>query len=230
MAQVAPTQRLTIASSRQAFQLAYRTKEIKPCNRGGACIFDPSMKNLLLIKSTVSGKWGLPKGIRDRHKDKTDLMTCIRETREEIGYDIELATPLLPSIIVEDAKIYGLVVSMDTPFKKQTKEIADIRWISIEALQNEIKNNAEIFTRMLKLFVQKRRMTTLYNKIMVYKENYEVIKGQMNIYLHRILKSFNIIYKKSYDKYYEIYMRINRLYPGVFTEGDLIEYISHMKF
>lgn len=212
----------TLNLSPKDFSVAYSNESITSCNRGGTAIFTSDMESLLLVKSVVSGKWGLPKGIRDPVKDKNDLITALRETGEETGFNVQLATPLLPSIVVEDAKIYGLILSKTTLFRPEEKEISKIEWFNITYLTECTKKKNDEFTRMLRVFILRKKMSRLQNKMGTYKTNYTMVEGIINNDIYKMLTCIDASKKSILQKAYEKYIYIHKTYPGVFSQNDII--------
>jgi 8-oxo-dGTP pyrophosphatase MutT (NUDIX family) len=218
----------TFNISRKDFAAAYNKSIIISCNRGGTAIFTSNMEALLLVKSKVSGKWGLPKGIRDHVTDKNDLITALRETSEETGINVSLATPLLPSIVVEDAKIYGLILPKTTLFQPEAKEISEIMWFTIDHLIDRMKTKCNEFTRMLRVFVLRKKMSRLQHKMYGYKENYTMVKGVLNSDIHKMLSTIDSTRKNMIQKAYDKYVCIHKKYPGVFSQNDVITCIRSL--
>lgn len=52
----------------------------------GAAIFNENLSKILLVKGTESDSWSFPRG--KISKDEDDVACCIREVKEEIGFDI----------------------------------------------------------------------------------------------------------------------------------------------
>lgn len=98
----------------------------------GAAIFNRKLNKLLLVKGTESDSWSFPRG--KISKDEDDIECCIREVKEEIGFDI---TDYIDSnqfvernIQMKNYKIYLVKdVPEDFDFKPQVRnEIDKIEW------------------------------------------------------------------------------------------------------
>nr|2JVB_A Chain A, mRNA-decapping enzyme subunit 2 [Saccharomyces cerevisiae] len=52
----------------------------------GAAIFNENLSKILLVQGTESDSWSFPRG--KISKDENDIDCCIREVKEEIGFDL----------------------------------------------------------------------------------------------------------------------------------------------
>ena len=91
---------------------------------------------VLLVRHSYRDAWGVPGGLLKRHEEPTDA--AVRETREEIGLDIELTGEAAVVTLVELQQIDHVFVArcsdvhaVPTPC---SPEILDVRWFPIGAL------------------------------------------------------------------------------------------------
>ena len=90
-----------------------------------------------------SGHMGLPGGRRDSG-DGGDLQTAVRETREELGLDLESTAELLGSLDDIQASANGLVIDLvvsafvflvgASPSLRLNDEVAEALWVPISVL------------------------------------------------------------------------------------------------
>lgn len=214
--------------SRKDFSAAYTRFIRTHCNRGGTAIFNVELDAILLVKSIASGKWGLPKGLYDTSVDKGDLSTAIRETEEEIGVLIRLVVPLLPSIIVEDAKIYGVILPVTTKLALEAKEISEAKWFYLNYLTDSTKDKGLAYTRMLRVFIQRKKMLRLQMKVNIYKNNYINTKGVFNDEVSEVLKNVEKAKGSILHKAYNKFVMIQSKYPTVFSQNDILACIRYI--
>ncbi|KAM7533800.1 hypothetical protein Aperf_G00000110526 [Anoplocephala perfoliata] len=108
---------------------------------GCALIIDESFKYCLLLKGFWSKLWQLPGGKVETGESYTDC--AIRETREEVGFDISSKVDESLSVYMagppRNVTTYIIEgVAFNTPFKALTKgEVDTIRWYEISRLPTE---------------------------------------------------------------------------------------------
>ncbi|KAM7533791.1 hypothetical protein Aperf_G00000110629 [Anoplocephala perfoliata] len=108
---------------------------------GCALIIDESFKYCLLLKGFWSKLWQLPGGKVETGESYTDC--AIRETREEVGFDISSKVDESLSVYMagppRNVTTYIIEgVPFNTPFKALTKgEVDPIRWYEISRLPTE---------------------------------------------------------------------------------------------
>lgn len=112
----------------------------------GAAIFNQNMTKILLVKGTESDSWSFPRG--KISKDEDDINCCIREVKEEIGFDL---TEYLDEDQFIERNISGknykifLVnnIPEDTVFKPLARnEIEKIQWFDFKKVSRALfKNN-----------------------------------------------------------------------------------------
>lgn len=94
----------------------------------------------VLIIKQKSGIYGFPKGHME--KDETEVLTAIREIKEETNIDIEIKEDLRFSIsylINENIKkevVYFIGHPKNNDIKIQEDELISAEWISIEEVEN----------------------------------------------------------------------------------------------
>ena len=104
----------------------------------GAAIFNENLNKILLVKGTESDSWSFPRG--KISKDEDDVACCIREVKEEIGFDltdyINDYQFIERNITGKNYKIYLVKgVSENTVFKPQARnEIEKIQWFDFKKL------------------------------------------------------------------------------------------------
>ena len=104
----------------------------------GAAIFNENLNKILLVKGTESDSWSFPRG--KISKDEDDVACCIREVKEEIGFDltdyINDYQFIERNITGKNYKIYLVKgVSENTVFKPQARnEIEKIQWFDFKKI------------------------------------------------------------------------------------------------
>ncbi|CCF60271.1 hypothetical protein KAFR_0J02070 [Kazachstania africana CBS 2517] len=112
----------------------------------GAAIFNESLNKILLVKGTESDSWSFPRG--KISKDESDLDCCIREVKEEIGFDltdyIDEDKFVERSISGKNYKIFLIKnVSEDFVFKPQVRnEIDKIQWFDFKKINKMVHKNS----------------------------------------------------------------------------------------
>lgn len=111
----------------------------------GAAIFNRSMSKILLVKGTESDSWSFPRG--KISKDEDDVQCCVREVKEEIGFDISEYIDedqfIERNISGKNYKIFIVRdVPEDTPFKPLVRnEIEEIQWMDFKKVSRSIFKN-----------------------------------------------------------------------------------------
>lgn len=206
----------------------YKTKTDSYNDRGGTGIYNDKLDKILLVKGIVSKRWGFPKGIRNKNVNETDFAAALRETSEEIDFTINLMIPILPSITVDDATIYGICVPETTIFKAEEKEILAVDWFNIATLSTLMKKNSTMFTKMVKTFINGPKCNILKNKVNIFRENYIPINGIFNLPLEKHINTASKINIDPMITSYNIYYLIKMTYPGVFNDMEIISLIRKM--
>lgn len=114
------------------------TKELdreKSCG----CIILKGDKVLLIGARDDDGKlfWAFPKGHQD--EGETDIETAIRETKEEIGLDVEIIDdePIKTGHLVHGGTAYKDILlfiarPLNNEFKLQVDEVEKVDWVPID--------------------------------------------------------------------------------------------------
>ncbi|SJM86537.1 related to mRNA-decapping enzyme subunit 2 [Zygosaccharomyces bailii] len=108
----------------------------------GAAIFNEKLNKILLVKGTESDSWSFPRG--KISKDEDDVACCIREVKEEIGFDltdyIDENQFIERNIQGKNYKIFIVSgVSEDYDFKPQVRnEIEKIEWRDFKKIQKTV--------------------------------------------------------------------------------------------
>ncbi|CDH17380.1 related to DCP2-Suppressor protein of a yeast pet mutant [Zygosaccharomyces bailii ISA1307] len=108
----------------------------------GAAIFNEKLNKILLVKGTESDSWSFPRG--KISKDEDDVACCIREVKEEIGFDltdyIDENQFIERNIQGKNYKIFIVSgVSEDYNFKPQVRnEIEKIEWRDFKKIQKTV--------------------------------------------------------------------------------------------
>lgn len=212
--------------SMPSFSLEYKNKLPIYTDRGGTAVYNHDMNKILLVQGIVSNRWGFPKGMRDKLTEETNLNTAIRETKEEIGFVINLVVPILPSIVVDDATIYGISIPESTLFEPEEKEIIDLGWFSIDHLYKLIKDKPDTFTKMLKSFIKGTKNDQLKNKMSIFSQNYILIDGKFNQAIKTILDAVDVKEKNPAMNLYNKYYLIKTKYPNVFSDMEIISMLK----
>jgi 8-oxo-dGTP pyrophosphatase MutT (NUDIX family) len=111
----------------------------------------PDRRSVLLVTDARSGKRGFPKGHREA-EDTSDLLTAVRECREEVGWEPSDYTVYEePFRLTKGSSSYifryilaneGTRVPVGRP-----GEIADASWIPIASLLSESEENGNKYLR-----------------------------------------------------------------------------------
>lgn len=113
----------------------------------GTMLFSRNFTHCLLVQQVgTSSAITFPKGKKARNE--TGLECAIRETREEVGYDVSDKIVNMPVSIFGKLTFYPVLnVDMNFPFKTATRnEIGKIFWFDLEkAPQVRTKQNYRIF-------------------------------------------------------------------------------------
>lgn len=112
----------------------------------GAAIFNNNMNKILLVKGTESDSWSFPRG--KISKDENDIDCCIREVKEEIGFDlteyINEDKFIERNISGKNYKIFLIKnISEDIVFKPLVRnEIEKIQWMDFKKVSKSIFKNS----------------------------------------------------------------------------------------
>lgn len=146
----------------------------------GAAIFNEQLSKILLVQGTESDSWSFPRG--KISKDEDDVACCIREVREEIGFD-------LTEYIDEDqfierniqGKNYKIFIVRGVPeefdFKPQVRnEIDKIEWRDFKKMSKTMhKSNVKYYLvnsmmRPLSMWLRRQRHIRDDNQLKQYAE------------------------------------------------------------
>ena len=112
----------------------------------GAAIFNKNMTKILLVKGTESDSWSFPRG--KISKDEDDISCCIREVKEEIGFDLsdylDADQFIERNISGKNYKIFLVNnIPEETVFKPLARnEIEKIQWFDFKKVSRALfKNN-----------------------------------------------------------------------------------------
>ncbi|SMN18402.1 similar to Saccharomyces cerevisiae YNL118C DCP2 Catalytic subunit of the Dcp1p-Dcp2p decapping enzyme complex, which removes the 5' cap structure from mRNAs prior to their degradation [Maudiozyma saulgeensis] len=111
----------------------------------GAAIFNKNMTKILLVKGTESDSWSFPRG--KISKDEDDINCCIREVKEEIGFDltdhIDEDQFIERNISGKNYKIFLISnIPEDTVFKPLVRnEIEKIQWMDFKKVSKSLFKN-----------------------------------------------------------------------------------------
>ncbi|GAV52701.1 hypothetical protein ZYGR_0AG06920 [Zygosaccharomyces rouxii] len=112
----------------------------------GAAIFNEKLNKILLVKGTESDSWSFPRG--KISKDEDDVACCVREVREEIGFDltdyIDENQFIERNIQGKNYKIFIISgVSENYNFKPQVRnEIEKIEWRDFRKIQKTMHKSS----------------------------------------------------------------------------------------
>ncbi|CCC71137.1 hypothetical protein NCAS_0G02500 [Naumovozyma castellii] len=116
----------------------------------GAAIFNDKLNKILLVQGTESDSWSFPRG--KISKDEDDVMCCIREVKEEIGFDltdyIDENQFIERNIQGKNYKIFLVSgVSEEFQFKPQVRnEIEKIEWRDFKKMSKTMyKSNVKYY-------------------------------------------------------------------------------------
>ncbi len=102
---------------------------------GAVCVIADSDGRLLLVRHSYRLRWGLPGGLIARHEEPA--AAAVRETREEIGLEIELIDS--PQVTINtgfqqiDFVFRARPVSGSSP-SPSSAEILEVAWFAIDDL------------------------------------------------------------------------------------------------
>lgn len=136
----------------------------------GGIIFNETLTKLLIIKGRDSNKWGVPKG--GINNDESYIDASLREIYEETGIKIKLLADILPFVCINQAKLYIYVLpeNLCNLKPKDTAEISDIKWISLEHiadLSNKTKLLFKISNNLRKYVARVSQYKRIYQSIML---------------------------------------------------------------
>jgi 8-oxo-dGTP pyrophosphatase MutT (NUDIX family) len=126
----------------------------------GFLFFNEDYTKILLVRSTISNKFGPPKG----HANNTDINsfhTACREVKEEIG--IEIPNDKKYEVIkFKKTLFYIMIIPESMIFSKVDKnEISEIKWFSIIDIYECVKKDSTLFISAIRNFVK----NDTFNKI-----------------------------------------------------------------
>jgi bis(5'-nucleosidyl)-tetraphosphatase len=225
----------TFILSPEDFSVLYDHERKVPKNSAGTLIFNEDHSEILLVKGHSSNKWGPPKGHREQ--DESNFETAIRETQEEVGYEIKLKINFLPHVIANKIKFYCLVVPKSTTFQtRDPREIADIKWFDMKTLKLLSKTHPNDFNVPLRsLFNKPTTLKTIICKISSFKSNYKKTDdGSINEQFEKIVRYLHSIKEKTpYSPvtfHYVCFYIIQKIYNNIFANADLIAFVrDHFK-
>ena len=150
----------------------------------GAAIFNDSLSKILLLRGINSKHWSFPRG--KIGKDEDDVACCIREVKEETGFDltgfIDADQYVERNMNGKNFKIFLVKgVPEDFEFKPEHKnEIQAIEWKDFKKLSKAITKNegsAKVFLvnsmiRPLSLYVKNEKRAKDENKLKLYAEEH----------------------------------------------------------
>jgi ADP-ribose pyrophosphatase YjhB (NUDIX family) len=102
---------------------------------GANCVITDDGDRILLVRHSYRADWGLPGGLIDRHEEPGDA--AVRETREEIGLEIELLEGSAVTINTEFQQIDFVVrarTASGALASPCSAEILEVGWFSRDAL------------------------------------------------------------------------------------------------
>jgi 8-oxo-dGTP pyrophosphatase MutT (NUDIX family) len=100
---------------------------------GSICI--SPLNTILLVRGRKSKKWSFPKGHKNRGETYIDC--AVRETYEEAGVDLEGVLPIAyQRLSVGEYYFYDLPSEI-TPSIRDTEEITEARWMSVDDMRGE---------------------------------------------------------------------------------------------
>ncbi|CDO96439.1 unnamed protein product [Kluyveromyces dobzhanskii CBS 2104] len=150
----------------------------------GAAIFNDSLSKILLLRGINSKHWSFPRG--KIGKDEDDVACCIREVKEETGFDltgyIDADQYVERNMNGKNFKIFLVKgVPEDFEFKPEHKnEIQAIEWKDFKKLSRAITKNegsAKVFLvnsmiRPLSLYVKNEKRAKDETKLKLYAEEH----------------------------------------------------------
>ena len=123
----------------------------------GFLIYNEDYTKVLLVRSTISNKFGPPKG-HAKASDVNSFETACREVKEEIGITIT-AERKYESIKYKKTVFYVISISEDKEYYiNDVSEINDLKWFKVSDIIFAINNkniDSEIFIAPIKFFVKR---------------------------------------------------------------------------
>ncbi|CAI4050197.1 hypothetical protein N7582_004855 [Saccharomyces uvarum] len=146
----------------------------------GAAIFNENLSKILLVQGTESDSWSFPRG--KISKDENDIDCCIREVKEEIGFDltdyIDENQFIERNIQGKNYKIFLISgVSEIFNFKPQVRnEIDKIEWFDFKKMSKTLyKSNVKYYLinsmmRPLSMWLRHQRQIKNEDQLKTYAE------------------------------------------------------------
>ncbi len=112
---------------------------MKKREKSCGCIIIKDGKVLLIGAGDDNGKlfWSFPKGHQE--DGETDIETAIRETKEEIGLNVEILdrNPVKTGHLVHDGTVYKEILlfvaePLNDEIKMQETEVERVEWVNID--------------------------------------------------------------------------------------------------
>lgn len=162
----------------QALQKFSKYKKTIPVR--GAAIFNEKLTKILLVKGTESDSWSFPRG--KISKDENDVDCCIREVKEEIGFDltdyVDETQFIERNIQGKNYKIYLVSkVPENFDFKPHVRnEIEKIEWRDFKTIMKTMyKSNVKYYLvnsmmRPLSLWVRRQKQIKNEDQLKQYAE------------------------------------------------------------
>jgi 8-oxo-dGTP pyrophosphatase MutT (NUDIX family) len=191
-----------------------KTVQPKQKDSAGTLIFNHEFTRILLVKGKYAKKWGPPKGHRE--PGESELTTALRETYEETG--IRLKFPILPSIIINKVKLYGLTISESTPLTiRDTNEIIEINWFNLDQLRT-----GHVLTSLFRKLIE---TSAIINGIIQKVRSFEAIHSTQSLspigHINNLVDQACASEQASSLRNYWIYNMISTQYGGFFSENDI---------
>ncbi|GLJ22464.1 hypothetical protein SUGI_0423000 [Cryptomeria japonica] len=133
----------------------------------GSIILDQSYQRCLLVKGWKSNSWSFPRGKRE-DPDEKDHICAIRETMEEVGYDISPLLNINDLIEYSEEKkrvVLYIIRGVDEkyPFEPRTKkEVSEIAWHPLQIMGKKRNKYFMVgpFLHKLEKWIKRNHMTS----------------------------------------------------------------------
>ena len=132
------------------------------------CIIVNNDEVLLIISKNDEGKmfWTFPKGHQE--SGENDLETALRETKEEVGLDVEITdkTPIKVSYLIHDGTVQKdvylfMAKTINKNIRLQEEELEAAKWVKIDDvrdkyLKNGYNNYLDVWDEVLSKILSKK--------------------------------------------------------------------------
>lgn len=133
-----------------AWRRARAQFRLGPPTLGAACVLRDEHGRILLVRSTVNRRWGVPGGYGE--PGESYLETARRETREEVGVDLDGLT-FVTEVVARAANhrsgvfVRDLTAAEVSATHPASWEVSDIQWVAPEAINIRLTQATQLILR-----------------------------------------------------------------------------------